>query len=179
MKSISDICTYFSFTVSFIILVSCNNQKSESIGKKRLTGRDIEGVNTFLVEKDRERIINYIERKSLVMNETLSGLWYSIKNEGSGRSIKEYEAVTMEFECYLLDGTKCYSSKETGPKTVMIGRSNIEPGLAEGLKLMKRGGEAIFIIPPFLAWGLHGDDNAIPPRAIIVYEVKILDNNGE
>jgi len=39
--------------------------------------------------------------------------------------------------------------------------------------MLKPGGEAIFIIPPFLAYGLIGDGGKIPPRAIIIYDVSI------
>ena len=35
-----------------------------------------------------------------------------------------------------------------------MGRSEMEAGLNEGLRMLKPGAEAIFIIPPFLAYGL-------------------------
>jgi len=156
-----------------LISFSCN-KPGEQVQKKKPGRRELEKVNTYLAEKDRERILNYIERKNLKMTESSSGLWYCIINEGEGDFFKENDRIVMDYECTLLDGTKCYSSYETGPKTVILGKSNIEAGLAEGLKMLKPGGEAIFIIPPFLGWGLLGDDRAIPPRAVIVYEVKIL-----
>ena len=79
----------------------------------------------------------------------------------------------MSYECSLLDGTKCYSSETLGPKEVVLGRSQLEPGLNEGLRLMRQGGSAIFILPPFLAYGFVGDGKKIPPRSIIVYSIKI------
>ena len=57
---------------------------------------------------------------------------------------------------------------------VIIGRSEMAAGLNEGLKMLKPGGEAVFIIPPFLAYGLKGDGNKIPARSIIVYEIKMI-----
>ena len=41
-------------------------------------------LNRYLVQKDRERIKNYIERKNLKMNESPTGLWYQIINAGRG-----------------------------------------------------------------------------------------------
>jgi len=79
----------------------------------------------------------------------------------------------MHYECSLLDGTLCYDSSETGPKEVVLGRTDIEAGLNEGLRMLKRGGEALFILPPFLAYGLVGDGKKIPSRSIIVYKIKI------
>jgi FKBP-type peptidyl-prolyl cis-trans isomerase len=39
--------------------------------------------------------------------------------------------------------------------------------------MLKPGGEAIFIIPPFLAYGFVGDGNKIPSRAVIVYNITV------
>ena len=97
-----------------------------------------------------------------------------IKKEGQGDFFKDNDRIVMDYECSLLDGTKCYSSKKQGPKEIILGRNEIESGLNEGLRMLKPGGEAIFILPPFLAFGILGDNKAIPPRATLVYEIKIL-----
>ncbi|MGQ9619726.1 MAG: FKBP-type peptidyl-prolyl cis-trans isomerase [Bacteroidales bacterium] len=172
-------CTKYYILFSIIILglfiiASCNNQVGDTIQKKKTGIKELEGVNSYLVQKDRERIQNYIERKSLVMKESPSGLWYCIINEGEGKFFGDNDRIIMEYNCSLLDGTKCYSSNDTGPKSIVLGKSIIEAGLLEGLKLLKPGGEALFIIPPYLAWGIPGDGKAIPSRAILVYEIKIL-----
>jgi FKBP-type peptidyl-prolyl cis-trans isomerase len=83
--------------------------------------------------------------------------------------------VKMEYECSLLDGTKCYSSDELGPKEIILGKTAIEPGLNQGLRMMRPGGEAMFILPPFMAYGLPGDGKKIPSRAVIVYKVRIME----
>jgi FKBP-type peptidyl-prolyl cis-trans isomerase FkpA len=131
-------------------------------------------LNKYMVQKDRERIANYIERKGLEMTESPSGLWYQIKSEGTGSYFKDNDRIVMEYECYLLDGTRCYSSRESGPKEVILGRSEIEAGLSQGLRMLKPGGEAIFILPPFMAYGLVGDGKRIPSRAVVVYNISVL-----
>ena len=133
-------------------------------------------LNKLLVQKDRERIQNYIERKKLEMTESPSGLWYKIKTEGTGKLFTNKDKIILDFECSLLDGTLLYSSKSIGPKEIVLGRSELEAGLNEGLRLLKPGGEGVFILPPFLAFGLLGDNNKIPSRAILVYEITILNN---
>ena len=64
-----------------------------------------------------------------------------------------------------------------GPKEIVLGRSQLEPGLNEGLRMLKTGAEATFILPPFLAYGLIGDGKKIPSRAVIIYNVNILRAN--
>jgi len=108
------------------------------------------------------------------MTESPTGLWYQLITQGDGEFLKENKLVLMEYECSLLDGTICYSSEESGPMKFVLGHSDIEPGLYEGLKLLKPGARAIFILPPFLAHGLRGDGKKIPARSIIVYKVNIL-----
>lgn len=157
----------------FVILpfVSCNNTTEKNIKTNKPGKNEIADLNRYFVQKDRERIQSYIERKNLKMKETPTGLWYLIRNEGTGNFIKDNDKVIINYECYLLDGTQCYSSGNLGPKKFTMGKSEIEAGLNEGLRLLKPGASAIFILPPFLAYGLMGDGNKIPSRSIIVYKI--------
>jgi FKBP-type peptidyl-prolyl cis-trans isomerase FkpA len=157
----------------FITLLSCKDapgdKKNPALGKT-----EMEDLNIYLVKKDKERIENYIERRDLKMKESPTGLWYQIIKEGEGEYFGENDKVIFNYECSLLDGTKCYSSDELGSKEVILGRTEIEAGLNEGFKMLKPGAEAIFILPPYLAYGFVGDRKKIPSRAVIVYYVTIL-----
>lgn len=153
--------------------VSCNNHQEKTTTVSLPGNNEMADLNRYLVRKDRERIQNYIERKHLDMKETPTGLWYQIIREGAGPFLNDKDQIVMEYECSLLDGTKCYSSKDSGPKELILGKSEIEAGLYEGLRLLKPGSEAIFIIPPFLAYGLIGDRKMIPPRSVIVYSLVV------
>ena len=160
--------------ILFFSVLSCK-ERTENLVRNSSPGKsEMADLNRYLVQKDRERIVNYIERKNLRMVESPTGLWYAIIKEGSGKNFTDDDKIAMDYECSLLDGTKCYSSKELGPKEVVLGKSDMEPGLNEGLRLLKPGTRAIFIIPPYLAYGLVGDRKMIPPRTIIVYNVNIL-----
>jgi FKBP-type peptidyl-prolyl cis-trans isomerase FkpA len=156
-----------------LTLVSCNNQGERKSIVNRPDKNDLADINKYFVQKDRERIQNYIERKKIPMKESSSGLWYYIINEGNGKYFDKNDRISINYECSLLDGTECYNSLKTGPKELVLGKTEIEQGLYEGLRLLKSGGEAVFIIPPFLAYGLVGDGKSIPSRAVLVYHVKI------
>jgi FKBP-type peptidyl-prolyl cis-trans isomerase len=41
--------------------------------------------------------------------------------------------------------------------------------------MMRAGDKARFVIPPHLAYGLLGDENRIPARAIIVYQLELVE----
>lgn len=155
-------------------VLSCRYRNEQKSQASRPGKNEMADLNRYLVQKDRERIRNYIERKSLDMSESPTGLWYHIIKEGTGYFLKDNDHVLMNYECSLLDGTKCYSSADLGPKDLILGKSDMEQGLNEGLRLLKPGSEAIFIIPPYLAFGLVGDRKMIPSRAVLVYNVNIL-----
>jgi FKBP-type peptidyl-prolyl cis-trans isomerase len=163
--------------VSILLLSvsACNKSGRGIVSTKKPGEKEMVELNSYIVEKDRERIISYAERKNLKMKESKSGLWYLIRNPGTGVPLRENDRVVLEYRCSLLDGTLCYSSDSKGTKEVVVGKSEIESGLNEGLRMLGRGGEALFILPPFLGYGLLGDNNAIPPRATLVYEIKIAD----
>lgn len=163
----------FIFLVASLMLNSCRDNPAQKPSVPSPGKNEMADLNRYMVRKDRERIQNYIERKDLHMTETSSGLWYQVTRRGEGETFGEGDIIIMDYDCSLLDGTECYSSKAKGPRKIVLGRSELEAGLNEGLRLLNPGSEAIFILPPFLAYGLIGDRKLIPPRAVLVYSVSV------
>ena len=108
------------------------------------------------------------------MSTTETGLWYQIYEHGTGDSARNGLIASLKYTVSLLDGTLCYTSDSTGEKTFLIGQGGVESGLEEGILLMRCGDKARFIMPPHLAHGLPGDNDKIPPRSTIVYQVELL-----
>ena len=104
------------------------------------------------------------------MKTTESGLWYMIYHSGQGEKAATGKIATLEYTLSLLDSTVCYS----GQKEFRLGRSRVESGLKEGVLLMRVGDKARMIMPPHLAHGLLGDGVCIPQRAIILYDVELV-----
>jgi FKBP-type peptidyl-prolyl cis-trans isomerase FkpA len=163
-----------------LLLIMLGNCKKEE--PKRLTRDDISKkkevlvrVNKYLVKKDVELIESYAKRRGWEMELTESGLFYQIYERGNGKKSENGKYATIAYKLSLLDGTLCYSSEEQGPKKLQLGHSNEESGLEQGILLMHVGDKARLILPPHLAHGLLGDENRIPARSIIVYEIELLD----
>ncbi len=162
------------FLIAFLLMLSCRSGPEKPTPAKKPGGSEMVDLNRYLVQKDREIIQSYIERKDLKMTESPTGLWYSINVLGSGRRFRNNDRISMNYRCSLLDGTECYSSETLGLREIILGKTSIEAGLDEGLRLLRSGDEAVFILPPFLAFGLVGDGKKIPPRTTIVYSVKVI-----
>jgi FKBP-type peptidyl-prolyl cis-trans isomerase FkpA len=118
--------------------------------------------------------VSYIERRGWEMQSTGTGLRYMIYEMKDSPLAKMGDLVEIEYEVSLLNGDVLYSSEESGSRSLEIGKANIESGLHEGLLLMKIGERAKFILPSHLAHGLSGDNEKIPPRSSVVYDIKLL-----
>ena len=136
-------------------------------------------VNKFLVQKDIELIESYSRRHGWEMEVTETGLFYEIYETSKSRRVEQDDIISLEYELSLLDGTVCYTSEEDGKKVFKLGKSQEISGLEQGVALMREGEKARFIIPPHLAYGLLGDENRIPARSIIIYQVELVEVKSE
>jgi FKBP-type peptidyl-prolyl cis-trans isomerase len=104
---------------------------------------------------------------------TASGLQYKVVEEGKGPSPKGEEVVVVNYKGTLIDGKEFDSSyKRNAPAEFPI--RGVIPGWTEGLQLMKKGGKAIFYVPPELGYGDRPRQN-IPSNATLIFEVELLD----
>lgn len=94
----------FIFIIILALTGSCRNEADNRKDAVKLGNKEMAELNRYLVQKDREIIENYIERKNLKMTESPTGLWYLIKNEGSGSYLKDNDKIDLNYKCELLDG---------------------------------------------------------------------------
>lgn len=106
---------------------------------------------------------------------TESGLEYVIVKEGEGDFATDGNVVTVHYSGYLEDSTKFDSSVERDePFTFVVGNKQVIPGWDEGIRLLKKGGKARFIIPPSLGYG-DVAVGKIPANSTISFDVELLD----
>jgi len=161
------------FIIFIIIFSSCNNS-SEPKKVIKPNKKTIININKYLVNKDNEHIKSYIKRHKLDMLETKSGLWYMISENGNNDKCKKGDTLIMNYTVSLLDGTICYSSDSLKEKSFILGKGEVISGLEEGILLLNKSSKAKFIIPPHLAYGLIGDENRIPARTTIIYDIELI-----
>ncbi len=109
------------------------------------------------------------------MEITETGLFYEIYEPSQGKKVEMGDIINLKYELSLLDGTLCYTSDQDGNKLFRLGKSQEISGLEQAVAMMRAGEKARFVIPPHLAYGLLGDENRIPARAIIVYHVELVE----
>ena len=133
--------------------------------------------NKAVVRTEDQEIEDLIQRYGWKMAESPTGLRYMIYQHGSGKRAVKGKVVTIRYEVRLINGNLCYSSAEKGPKEFKIGQGAVEVGAEEGILLMRVGDRAKFIVPSHLAFGLLGDQDKIPPKSTLIYDIELLKLN--
>ncbi len=148
-------------------------QTEEPSQRRTVSQETLLKANQYLAEKDDERIKRFIERHGWKMTRSPRGYWYEIWHHGDGPRVSEGKEVVLEYTLRLLDGSKCYTSAEKGPLTFTVGHGQVVAGLDQAVRLLRQGDKARIILPPFLAYGVPGDRDKVPPRSVIVYELQV------
>ncbi len=169
--------TYYTLLPLIALLASCQSDpppangrvlSQDSINERMIT------ANKILTSSETDKINNYISRYQWKMKETGTGLWYMIYKEGKGKKAEFGDIVKINYKTSLLNGVNIYSSDESGAKEFEVGKAQVESGMEEGILLLKVGDKAKFIIPSHLGFGLMGDENKIPSKAALVYDIELI-----
>lgn len=107
---------------------------------------------------------------------TLSnGLQYKIIQAGTGDKPTAEDAVTVDYEGKLIDGTIFDSSYKRG-KPAQFKVNQVISGWTQALQMMKEGATWMLYIPADLAYG-SGGVGLIPPNSVLVFKVHLIKVN--
>lgn len=145
-------------------------QEAQTLIQEYLT--ELQAKATKLAKEAGEKFLAENGKKEGVRT-TASGLQYVVEKEGTGKSPKADDQVTVHYTGRLLNGKVFDSSVSRGePATFPLNR--VIPGWTEGLQLMKEGGKTVFFIPSDLAYGANGAGPDIPPHSTLIFEVELI-----
>lgn len=173
----------FVFYLSFLFF-SCEDnggliplQNSSPIIEVLDKDRSIE-LNKNWSKDESFKIDAYCKRQGWIMTKTASGIFYSIVKKGNGVVFPSVEdEVTIDYEVRLLDvnQTICYSSEEYGTAVFKVEKSLVESGLHEAITYLNVGDSAVVVLPHFLAHGIAGNVDKIPPLSPVLYYLSVVD----
>jgi len=142
-----------------------------SIPPNSVLGFDFEVVEQR--EFDRIKIKEYISDNDLMrVDSTLSGIYYTIANPGTGDNPTSTSNVTVAYRGYFPDGTVFDQSD----LPVTFSLNGVIQGWQEAVPLLKKEGTGTFLIPSTLAYGPAGT-GSIGSNTMIIFDITLVDFN--
>ena len=161
----------------FLSFLSCEDEPK----KKEIPFVSGEEYNQMMIlshqeylKKERYKINSFVDSTQIDFQKTGTGLRYYIYQKSNGDSIKSKEIAFITYALTSLEGDSLYSSPKGKLQEFMVDYDNVESGLHEGIKKMKVGEKALFILPAHLAHGVSGDNAAIPSQSTLLYNVHLV-----
>jgi FKBP-type peptidyl-prolyl cis-trans isomerase len=167
---------HFSILALMISCIqSCKEEAEKVSSKNEWSDSTSVGFNKDRIKEEELQINLYLSHHSnLNLVPTGSGLRYQISKQTNGIKVESGDSVDVALKINLLDGKLCYKTDTLEVDQFLVDRSQVESGIQEGIKLMKEGEKAVFILPSNLAHGLLGDFEKIPPMSPIVVNLELI-----
>ena len=132
------------------------------------------------IDADDKIIRDYLAKNSIKATKTASGLYYSIKKEGSGDSPKPGDKVSVKYQGMTVEGKKFDGNMDstfhhTDPFEFPLGKGQVIRGWDEGIGLLKKGSKGTLYIPSGMAYGSHSPTPMIPNNAVLIFDVELID----
>lgn len=160
------------------LLTSCQSDiKQETRHQSVPSSDDFIKYNQRVLAEEEKLINNYLSRHAIQALTGRGGLRYHFDKKGSGKQVKDKMTVNIAYEVRFLTGDLVYSSKESGPRKIVLGKTSVESGLYDVILMMRVGDRAKIVLPSHLAFGASGDGDKIPPRTTLVYDIELIDAN--
>lgn len=117
-----------------------------------------------------------LEKLAAGFQKTDSGLRYQLINKGNGKKAEKGRTVSVHYTG-TLDNGKVFDSSYNRKKPIEfpLGMGHVIEGWDEGIALLQVGDKARFVIPPYLGYGERGAGGVIPPNAVLIFDVELMD----
>ncbi|KAF2331554.1 peptidylprolyl isomerase [Flavobacterium nitrogenifigens] len=117
-----------------------------------------------------------MEQLAAGFDRTESGLRYKMIQKGEGKKAEAGKTVSVHYEGSLENG-KVFDSSYPRKKPIefKLGIGQVIEGWDEGIALLQVGDKARFVIPSDLAYGPSGAGGVIPPNAVLIFDVELMD----
>jgi peptidylprolyl isomerase len=104
------------------------------------------------------------------MTRRTSGLYVQDIERGTGAVAASTRTAVLRYAGYLPSG-KMFDSGEI---TITLGTNKVIRAWEEGVLGMRVGGRRRLVTPPHLAYGSRGAPPDIPPNAVLVFDMQLL-----
>ena len=148
-----------SLFIGLLLSIGCSKDANEIFSDQQ------KEIHDFLVEKG-------WKDNAIALSD--SSVWYIIDEPGTGIDFPNSSStVTVDYEGFLLDGTKFDSSIDRGqPFTSSL--QNVIEGWRTGIPKFKKGGKGKLFITSEAGYG-NSRQGSIPRNSVLYFEIELLD----
>lgn len=126
-------------------------------------------------ERDNKRIVKFLTDNKINAQKDTSGLQFIIHNSAGKKKPAINNCVVVKYEGRFLNNGQIFDRAER----VAFPLLGVIQGWQLGIPLLGVGDSGTFYIPSKLAYGPRGYPGAIPPDAILMFDVKLIDVKEE
>lgn len=128
-----------------------------------------------IFDKDTKDIGKYLTDQNLKATVDTSGLQYILHTSGGGKKPTIDDCVEVKYKGTFLSSGEVFDQAER----IAFPLNGVIAGWKLGIPMLGKGDSATFFIPSKLAYGPQGYPGAIPPDAILIFNVTLLDVKKE
>lgn len=138
--------------------------------------RTFEGSRAKRIQEEKAKGEAELDKIAAGFEKTASGLRYQFIQKGSGKKAEKGKKVAVHYKGQLVDGKEFDNSfKRKQPIEFTLGVGQVVEGWDEGIQLLQVGDKARFVIPSHLGYGANGAGGVIPPNAVLIFDVELMD----
>lgn len=126
-------------------------------------------------QQNKGEFLNFIKAHYPNSQKTPSGLHYLIIKESKGKQAKVGDTIKAHYDLKLADQKMIGSSRGKQPIEVEVGAGKLIKAWNEIIPQMRIGERRIIIVPHQLGYGQAGVPGFIPPKAILIFDIELLD----
>ncbi len=132
-------------------------------------------ANKALADAEKDAIKKYLTDNKLNVKPTDNGLYFIEKSEGEGEIPISGDKVKVHYTLTTLNNDTIDSSVTRGEALdFTVDQQGIIQGWHEGIKLMREGGKAFWLIPSKLGYGPTGRPPMIQPFTPLLFEIEFV-----
>ncbi len=128
-----------------------------------------------IFSRDKKDIEQYLTKNNINALQDTSGLQYVIHYSRGGKKPKVEQCVEVKYTGTILETGKVFDKSEK----IAFPLNGVISGWRFGIPMLGIGDSATFFIPSKLGYGPPGYAGVIPPDAVLIFKVTLLDIKSE
>jgi len=128
-----------------------------------------------IFNKDSKDIDQYLADQKLTASADTSGIKYIIHNNSGGQKPTVDDCVEVKYRGTFLETGEVFQEADN----IVFPLNGVIPGWKLAIPMLGKGDSGTFYIPSKLAYGPKGYPGAIPPDAILIFDVTLRDVKSE